>query len=571
MLIRGRFPLSTKSQGGLTGIALWDHGQRNINDQDFCKDDLDFYRKQLEEKLVFFGGCLEACEFQQEAHYQRQENHSWSGLDLMDVTGFGAFLVGTRYWAIHAPVAETDITDYENQLHLEWSIRETREAIDFGFRVLADAVVLHPGTYSLKNRRFWPAPDDALRITNNRRVTLNTSLKLLFNHFLYRMEEWQDKLSQFLTHRRGLFEDLRGFFCEYDSAPLGGETRYRAANQILELVRAEKLSVDLVRYCQNPQRGLRLAIENVEPPNFIINTPGQLRRVHSLMMELYQEGFEQAPALPDDIYERFRPGMVLDTTHLLNSKAVLDSPEQESIGHIFEDFEDLSRPFVRLPGEYTLDASGYTREPLLNKFIREGAGDLLFSYVAGSRRTDRYMTTHDPVKSFRAKMHLQPRFGSSTGTMARYVLTTVDPDVELNVSEVIQVLGAGRTYVMKLFDLPPELVLSSYYNVAAFLDFARTEEIRAREKMAAHVAELAKLSPEEARKGRVLERRLTDAHFYIRPYRLATELGRLGYDEAGFYSFRDNPLDPVDIFATMKEETGSIWIAPKLDLPEEKP
>ncbi|MBI3892490.1 MAG: hypothetical protein HY303_13280 [Candidatus Wallbacteria bacterium] len=479
MLIRGRFPISHKNQGGMAGISLWDFGQSNLNEEDYYKYDRDFYRRELEQKLLVYAGCLPACEFQQEAHFQNRESGAWSNLDLLELQGFPAFLLNNRYWAIHAPVGEADITDYENQIHLEWSVRETREAIDMAFRVFADAVVVHPGTYNLKSRRFWPQPDEALRITNNRRVMLNTSIKSLIDHFLYRLEEWQERLATFLTARRGLADELQGLFREYDAEALLTLPRYRLAAQILDLITREKLGVDLVRWCKNPERGVRLAIENVEPPNFIICTAGQLRRFHSRMVEMYQEAFEQSSRLPPDVFDRFRPGMVLDVAHLLNSKIVLSTPDHAEISHIFEDHDDLDRPFVSLPGEYPTDKRGQSLEPLLNKFVREGTADLLCVYVAGSRRTDRAMTTHDPIRAFREMMHLNPRAGG-TGSVARYGLLPFDPEVELNLAEVIQVLGPERTYLMKLFDLAPERMLASFNNLVAYLEFLKTEELRAR-------------------------------------------------------------------------------------------
>ncbi|MBI3891617.1 MAG: hypothetical protein HY303_08820, partial [Candidatus Wallbacteria bacterium] len=60
----------------------------------------------------------------------------------------------------------------------------------------------------------------------------------------------------------------------------------------------------------------------------------------------------------------------------------------------------------------------------------------------------------------------------------------------------------------------------------------------------------------------LIERQLGSSRFYLRPYRKAAELGRLGYDEVGFYSLADSGPDTVNIFATVKEESGAVWIAP---------
>lgn len=560
MLIRGRFPTSSRAQGGAAGMSLWDYGQTNLNEEEHYKYDRGFYRRELEQKLLIYAGCLGACELQQEAHYQNRQSGAWSSLDLLELQGFPAFLLNNRYWAIHAPVGETDITDYENQIHLEWSVRETREAIDMAFRVLADSVVLHPGTYNLKSRRFWPQPEEALLITNHRRVALHTSLKALIDHFLYRLEEWQDRLATFLTTQRALADDLQGLFREYDAAPLLTMPRYRLAAQILELITREQLGIDLVRWCKNPERGVRLAIENVEPPNFIICTAGQLRRFHSRMTEMYQEAFEQSTRLSPDVFDRFRPGMVLDVAHLLNSKIMLSTPEHSGIAHIFEDHEDLERAFVSLPGEFPTDRSGLPVEPLLNKFVREGTRDLLCVYVAGSHRTDRVMTTHDPIRAFRERMLLHPRVGAQ-GSVHRYGLLPFDPEIELNLAEVIQVFGPDRTYMMKLFDVAQERVLASFNNLVAYLDFLRAEEQRARERIAEHLAELRESAATVA-DAQWAEERLARCRFYLRPFRKSAELGRLGYDEIGFYSFFDEGPEAVDIFATVKEESGLVWVAP---------
>ncbi len=568
MLIRGQFPLRSRTSGGMAGLSLWDHGQRNINDDEFYKDDRDFYRRELGDKLMTYRQCVAACEFQQEAYYQNRESGSWSNLDLMEVPGFAAFVIENRFWSIHAPVADADITDYENQIHLEWSIRETREAIDMAFKSFADTVVIHPGSYSLKSRRFWPPAEEALEITNNRRVTLNASLRSLINHFLYRLEEWHQRIQQFQTTRKTLAEEIQALFAELDEAPPATAERYRLAARILELIVKNELPLDLVRYCHHPHRGLRLAVENVEPPNFIINTTGQLRKIHSLMMGLYQEGFEQASGLPDELFERFRPGMVLDVAHLLNSKVILSGSEHEEISHIFEDHEDLDRPFVSLPGEYPADEDEQSIEPLLNKFVREGCDDLLFAYIAGCRKTDRLMTTHDPVHSFRKRVYLHPRVHGK-GTVARYSLRTIEPDYELNLAEVIQVLGADKVFLMKLHDLPPEEVLSSFHNISCYLDFLAGERRRARERLDGYL-ETLRQKPSGAEQAAAVEDRLRRARFYVRSHQATAENWRLGYDESGFYEFTNDPRMPTDIFATVKEETGAVWVDPLLGSEQEE-
>lgn len=554
-LVIGRFPLTGESRPPLIGLSIWDHGEYDSHGQDHALLDRDFFRDELESRLACFAGCLAACEWQQEAHYQRRENGSWSQLDLQRVRGFSLFTLENRLWSIHCPVAEADITDYDNPKHMQWSLRETREAIDFAFRVFADAVVIHPGSFSPKTGRFWPNPEDALHITNNRRVAFYTNLRALVSHFVQRLAHHRQRISGFLQREPSLASDLSGKFHRLRESSLDEEGQLHCAADILSMIRRFKVSPALVRHCIDPNRGLRLVIENVEPPNFIINTPSQLLSVHQHMRDLYWDEVQALDSFPEEVARRYEPGIALDPNHLLNSQVVLR--DRDDLAHLHDSMDELDRSFVNLPGEYPAGPNNNVIEPLLNKLVREAGDDIVFSYLGASHRTDRMMTTNDPIPSFREKLHMQPADGAPP--LRTYEMTSFSPEDELNLNEVIQVLGVHRPYVLKVFDVSPELVLSSHANVRGFASFLLEEEESCRKAILAAVAtrwdeSLSTLEPE------AYERRLGQARFYMRPYRHDTGLWHGGYDEAGFYDAGGAGAEP-QIFATVKNETGQVWVA----------
>src|SRR5688500_8229787 len=98
---------------------------------------------------------------------------------------------------------------------------------------------------------------------------------------------------------------------------------------------------------------------------------------------------------------------------------------------------------------------------------------------------------------------------------------------------------------MKLFYLAPEQIMFSYNNLTAYIEWLRSEKARARERVAAYIEGLRAEEPLGESEAKLLEERLSQARFYVRPYRKAAELGRLGYDEAGFYSFRQGTQETV--------------------------
>lgn len=557
---------------GIVGLPLWDYGQKNPLDLEYAKVDPDFYRRELDTKLEKFRHYLLALEMQQEAHYQSESNRSWSKLDLFALGNFRSFLASNRFWAIHTKNHDVDITEFENELTRAWSVREACGAIDFAFRMNADAVTLHPGVYNLNSGRFWPKTEDALTITNQRRVIFTKSLTELIDHFVQQAVRLEAQINRYQERMGWVVAELRGLLHWLGENFSDEKVRYQCLADIFHLIEKHQVPIAIVRFCKNPDKGLHLALENVEPPNFLACTPKQMASWHHRMTEIFLEAADRH-RLPAALHNRYRPMIVLDPNHMLNAKVILTQPSNRGISHIFEDYEDLFLPFVNLPCDMPAGTNGKAVEPLLNRFVRENDRHILYAHLAGSAKMDNYMTTHDPIPSFRTKMFMQTDAGGSP--TLKFATGAFDPEKELNLEEVVQVVGLDKTWVLEVFDCPDELLMSSWIHTDEYLTYLAAEYRRNHEKVRLallvhqNAAAHASPSPEENAKnvwgaGRVLKE-LEDARFYIRPHRKARELWKAGYDEAAFYVHdpawaKGESASPVDIFATVKDATGKIWI-----------
>jgi hypothetical protein len=560
---------------GIVGIPLWDYGQKNSLDIEYSKVDPEFYRNELDQKLEKFRHFLPALEMQQEAQYQSEGTRSWARLDLYGLNNFRRFLVTNEFWAIHARTQGVDVSEYENEVQRTWSVRETQGAIDFAFRVNADAVTLHPGTYNLRGGRFWPKADEALQITNNRRVIFTRSLVEIIEHFVSLALRLERDIESYQERQPWLVAELRGLTHWLALNFADERVRYKSLTELFHLVERHTVPIWLFRYCRNPDKGLHLVLENVEPPNFLCCTPAQLASWHRRMMEIYTDTCDRMQ-VPAAVAARYAPRMVLNPNHLLNSKVILTQPSNRAIGHIFEDYDQLFLPFVTLPCDIPVGSGGVAIEPLMNRFVREYGNDVLYVHLAGSQKMDNTMTTHDPVRSFRTKMYLHA--DSSIRPIPKYSTAAFDPEVELNLEEVVQVIGYDRTYVLAVFDCPDELLMSSWIHADEFLSYLETEHERnlgvVRAALEAHREAAASGGSAAAGPGETAHQvwgaakvlsELESACFYIRPHRKARELWKVGYDEAAFYAYdarwgSPESTSPVDIFATVKDGTGKVWV-----------
>ncbi|MBI4859339.1 MAG: hypothetical protein HY815_03645 [Candidatus Riflebacteria bacterium] len=467
---------------------------------------------------------------------------------------------------------DVDLSEPENELARGWSIREVNGAIDFALRVNADAVVLHPGTDKPKSGRFWPKSDEALQITNNRRVIFTQSLVELLDHFVRGVRDLEDKVARYDEKNPWLVAELRGLMHQLELSGSDERVRLPCLAEIIRIIDGHRIPIWMVRYCKNPSKRLSLVLENVEPPNFLCCTPrqhvGWLHRMREIFTDLCEREH-----LSSEFQAKYRPYLVLNPNHLLNAKVILTQPTNRPIAHIFEDYDDLYVAFVTLPSDMPSGGDGRVIEPLLNRYVREHSDDFLYAHLAGSQRMDYYMTTHDPIKSFRTKMYVQT--DPNGRPLAKYSTGAFDPEVELNLEEVVQILGFDKTYVLEIQDSPEETVIASWVHTSEYLDHLHRECARAHElvlhalrEAQAQSLQLSSRPDEVAQRfadaGRMMEA-LGRARFYMRPHRKARELWKVGHDEAGFYVFdpawiRGESLSTVDIFATVKDGTQAVWI-----------
>lgn len=552
---------------GHIGISIWDYGQKDSHDREFSKLDPEFYRKLLNQQLTRLRPFVRVLEMQQEAHYLVEGNNAWSTLKLDEISAFRHFLVDNRFWAIHSKNHDADITDPENEVHREWSLKQFKSCIDFAFRMNSDAVTLHPGNYSEKGGNFWPKAEDALRITNLRRVTFEDSLRRIIQYFVAQIPKLEERLAAYRGENPAMIQDLRALFWELEDRDAEAHKIESVRYEISKLIRERQIPAAVVRYCKSPNEGVRLALENVDPPNFLLNTPAQHAKWHKRMVEIYADASEAAK-IPESLFEKYRPGMVLDPSHYLNSQVIFKQDEKRGFHHLFEDIDSfLDAPFVTLPSGYPRDPQGNYREPVLNRFMRENDQDILYVHIAGCRRMDRYMTTHDPIKPFRTRMQI---LGDTDGKpMMKFATNDFDSERELNLEEVVQVVGFDRTWVPVVFDAPYEVYLSSCIHLDAYIAYLEHEYQRMHQRVKARLNELLETqagqdeSAAGAIRARPLLKKLDSARFYIRPHRQAGAFWKAGYEEAMFYNYDSLgglATHPVNFLASVREENGQVWL-----------
>lgn len=552
------------------GASFWDYGPKSVDDVPYERYSKSFYRRVLEETLRHYRHHLGVVELSQEAEYGREDNGAWSSLDLNEVDAWSELVVENRFLSLHLPIRQ-DVTDWEDSKHRQWSVAQMHQALGFGFRILADALIIHPGTYDEKGGRFWPRADDALTITNYRRVTFQQSLREIMAHVAEEILALEKRIETFRKKHASLRKRLvEAYRCLDEFDPWSLEAT-EARVDVVRAVRVEGVGSDMIRHCRNPELRPRICLENVEPPNFLVNTPAQLVTWTRILRETFRDACKAA-GVPDDVAAPYLPGIALDVGHLSNSQVVLTKPENLAIRHLFEGFEDFERSFVNLPGEYRRDGElRAPREPMLNRFMRLHGADVAMVYVSGCQILDNCMTTHHPIKPFRRNRYFL--VDEEGRPQARYATNCFAPLEELNLEEVFQVCGPDAVYVVEVFNSPPELIESSLVNVREFLSHLRRQQVYVAEKIMQKVLrerwELDMDRPrrdpvavEKARRRLVeIEAAVERARFYVRPNRQCEALGEPGFKEAGLYvDLAEGDEEPYDIFATWNPAGDGVWL-----------
>lgn len=552
------------------GLSFWDYGPNSVDDVPYERYSRSFYRRVLQETLRQYRYDLRVVELSQEAEYGRADNGAWASLPLNEVEAWSELLLRNEFLSLHLPIAGQDVTDYEDAKHRQWSVSQVSQAIDFGFAMLADVLILHPGTYDEKAGRFWPRADEALSITNCRRVTFQQSLREIMAHMAKGVLVLEKRLETFAKKQKALRRHLVDAFRVLDEATPWSVEAYESQVEIVKAVTTDGVTSDLVRHCRNSELRPRLCLENVEPPNFLVNTPAQMVTWMNLMRETFSDAC-RAEGVPEDLARPYRPGLALDVGHLSNSQVVLTKGENEAIRHVFEGFDDFERSFVNLPGEYRRDDGRRgAMEPMLNRFIRRHGADVALVYVSGSQILDNCMTTHHPIKPFRRnRFFVVDKEGRP---LAKYATNCFAPLEELNLEEVFQVCGPDMVYVVEVFNSPPELIESSLVNVREFLLHLRRQQGYVVDKVMQKVLrERWELDMDRPRRDPVavaaarrrlgeIEEAVEKSRFYLRPNRQCEALGEPGFKEAGLYVHLDAGEEPHDIFATWNPSTDGVWL-----------
>ena len=536
-------------------IGGWDHTSKRAP---VCED---FYEQVLAKQIESYYGLLTAAELAQEADYQNNDIRTWSRLDLMEVPGFVAFLLNCRRMAVHLRHGNVDIADHENHTHRRWSLAEVKQGIDFALRSGSDACVLHAGTYNERAGRFWPGVDEVQELIAQRSKALESSLAEISGYLATKAAEQEKRLREFEEREKGIFSELTSLLKELRLKPRG-EQRIVLLSRGLELVRKGKLTPEQVRHCQEPWAGMHICVENLEPPNFLICTPQQMRSIHAKFTEYFQEAAAHG-GLSSSTTERYRPMFAIDPGHMLNSKVILTQDNNRPYLEALEGGEEFHLDFVRLPGQFPRaeGRDGY-EEPLLNRFVRLNGDDIFWAHLYGSKRTDTCMTTHGPIKAFRTSVLLER--GPDGEPYQRFGTGSYLPTEELNLEEVVQVLGTHVPYITEVFGMPVEVVKSSALNTYHFLDYLNREHKRAESlirKAIGKAAEEQGLDDKKREHLRWLASALVNARAYVRPRPRASGFWSVGYDEVGFYRYVDDPeIGNTDIFATIKHDDNKVWL-----------
>ncbi|MDD2717426.1 MAG: hypothetical protein PHW04_16165 [Candidatus Wallbacteria bacterium] len=514
------------------GLAFWDLGEPNH-----------FHHDHLAGLLHEFRHFQSACELQQEASYLRPDNKAWSRLNLQLIKGFDDFILENEFLSLHLPSSDVDITDCDPESSGH-SIEETGEAIRFGFRLSADALVLHPGRNNHPGP--WMSPDEAVKIQTARSRVFELSLQHLMRVYCREILIRARELESIQKKDKSLASLINCFHLLGQDIPASDQ--HRCAAEILDLIKNRKFPLWLVRHARNPQRGLHLCLENVEPPNFLINTPKQHQSWFERLRGIYQDELSRLTR-DQELTALYRPLMLLDVNHLLHSKKILTEEQNRKYAGLFPDYDDLWLPFVKLPPDYGT-------EPLLNRTVRKFE-DIFFFHLAGCNVYRDAMLTHEPVKALRNAAQTLISNGKPS---QRYVTSQFNPLLELDLEETLQVIDSGKSLILEVFQRSPELMKSSLINTAGYLDFFRKEQDRLRQAVVHEANSLIRKlqaaysdSP-EIDLIRDLKRNIQKADFYIYPQRGHSETGKTGYRSAGFYLKGPNPV----ILATVDGSSGRI-------------
>ncbi len=544
----------------IVGLSMWDIGGWDHESKRAPVEE-DFYEQVLAKQIESYYGLLNAAELAQEADFQNKDIRTWNRLDLMEVPGFSAFLLNCQRLAVHLRHGNVDIADHENQTHRRWSLAEVKKGIEFALRIGADACILHAGTYNERAGRFWPGVDEVKDLMGQRETALESSLAELSGILAAKAAEQETRLREFEEREKGIFSELSALLKEMRFKPRG-EERIRLLGRGLELIRKGKLTAEQVRHCQEPWAGMHICVENLEPPNFLVCSPQQVRKIHSKFSEYFQEAAAHG-GLSAATTERYRPMFAVDPGHMLNSKVILTQPNNRPYLEALEGGEEFHLDFVRLPGQFSkAEARDGIEEPMLNRFVRLNGDDIFWAHLYGCTRTDTCMTTHGPIKAFRTSVLLER--GPDGEPYQRFGTGSYRPNDELNLEEVVQVIGTHVPYIAEVFGAPVEIVKSSALNTYHFLDYLNREHNRAASlirKAIGKAAEEPGLNDAKRDHLRWLASALVNARAYIRPRPSSLGFWSVGYDEVGFYQYVDNPsTGNTDIFATIKHDDNKIWL-----------
>ena len=302
----------------LVGISLWDTEGWDLDNHRPATGGSSHYERVLRRHLDTFDGLLWVAELAQQADYQNQGARTWSRLDLMSVPGFPAFLLRNLRLAVHLRHAMVDIADHENETHRQWSLMEVKKGLDFAFRLGADACMLHPGTYNERSGHFWPRADEVAFLVENRRRALDKSLAELAGHLVTLAASQERRLADFERAHKGLFGELKSLLAQVRGGEASPEEHIRLLAKALDMIQRGRLTAEQVRHCQSPWSGLHVCVENLEPPNFLICTPVQARRVFRRLDEFFLEAASHG-GLGSVSVDRYGPRLVVDPAHMLNA------------------------------------------------------------------------------------------------------------------------------------------------------------------------------------------------------------------------------------------------------------
>jgi len=543
------------------GPSIWDGGNGSYRERKIGLAPERYYEQRLQRRLSEYTEMLGTVELSQEADYQNKDVETWSSLEFVEVPGALKLLLENHALALHLRHGNVDIAEHENPTHRHWSLAEVKGGLEFAFRLGADVCLLHPGTFNERSGRFWPRASELVEVLHCRRNALEQSLAEFVGVFVQMAADQESRLRSFEHDEKGIYSELSGLLRELD-ATTGPEERVRYLAQAIALVRRHKLTPEKIRHCKKPWSGLHVCLENLEPPNFLVCTPEQLEELYGRFVEFYLEAASHRGMDPEAV-SRYRPKLSIDPGHLLNTKVILSQEVNRPYLEGLAGGDSLQKPFVSLPGEFP-GASGpcVGEEPLLNKVVRTHHEDISWVHLYGSQRTDTCMTTHGPIKPFRRKAMIGP--GLSGERTVLYGTGNFRPEEELNLEEVVQILGTSVPYIAEVFDAPIERVKGSVTSTRHYLEFLDEQNKLASALVRRRIGQASEENPGDTKRLeclRYLAKAMTCARCYIRPHKSGHGSWAVGYDEIGFYRFEDEAeVGYVDIFATVKQADGTVWL-----------